>query len=219
MTLYLVPKEGTNLDVYDEYIWIEQTSSFEHLGTTAVDLTDYVKNTDYPKTSNGTNFAGVVKVSASTGINSTSAGYIFPVKATDSEILAKTQEYKVIVPKNLDYAVKTGVTTNTLELTDAEKLSARTWLGAVGFTEYASGSRAGVIRVDSSNYGTAMESGYLVAPAKTLEQYGNARANALIGKGTLDNVLTQYAKTQLITEADYNALATKDANTLYLIEE
>lgn len=59
MTLYLVPKEGTNNDVYDEYIWIEQTTSFEHLGTTAVDLTDYVKNTDYATTSNG----GVVKIS------------------------------------------------------------------------------------------------------------------------------------------------------------
>lgn len=46
MTLYLVPKEGTNNDVYDEYIWIEETASFEHLGTTAVDLTDYAKLTD-----------------------------------------------------------------------------------------------------------------------------------------------------------------------------
>lgn len=42
MTLYLVPKEGTDNDVYNEYIWIEQTSTFEFLGTTAVDLTDYL---------------------------------------------------------------------------------------------------------------------------------------------------------------------------------
>ena len=219
MTLYLVPKEGTNLDVYDEYIWIEQTSSFEHLGTTAVDLTDYVKNTDYPKTSNGTNFAGVVKVSASTGINSTSAGYIFPVKATDSEILAKSQEYKVIVPKNLDYAVKTGITTNTIELTDDEKASARTWLGAIGDTDYATASVAGVVKANNT-YGIRCPDGWLQAyEMNTQAQYDSLSRFAFIGKGTLDNVLTQYAKTQLITEADYNALATKDSNTLYLIEE
>jgi hypothetical protein len=38
-------------------------------------------------------------------------------------------------------------------------------------------------------------------------------------KSDLETALTQYSKTVLTTEADYNALATKDANTLYLIEE
>lgn len=33
------------------------------------------------------------------------------------------------------------------------------------------------------------------------------------------NVLTQYSKTVSITQADYDALETKDSNTLYLIEE
>ena len=46
MTLYLVSKGGESPDVYDEYIWIEQTSSFEHLGTTAVDLSDYYTKTE-----------------------------------------------------------------------------------------------------------------------------------------------------------------------------
>ena len=46
MTLYLVSKGGESPDVYDEYIWIEQTSSFEHLGSTAVDLTDYYTKTE-----------------------------------------------------------------------------------------------------------------------------------------------------------------------------
>ena len=46
MTLYLVPKGGESPDVYDEYIWIEQTSSFEHLGSTAVDLSDYYTKTE-----------------------------------------------------------------------------------------------------------------------------------------------------------------------------
>ena len=46
MTLYLVSKGGESPDIYDEYIWIEQTSSFEHLGSTAVDLSDYYTKTE-----------------------------------------------------------------------------------------------------------------------------------------------------------------------------
>ena len=130
MTLYLVPKEGTDNDVYNEYIWIEQTSSFEHLGTTAVDLTDYVKNTDY-------------------------------------------------------------ATSNT----------------------------GGVLRV-ASQYNTVISSsGYLTSSTIALDSYNTANVRAFIAKGTLDNVLTQYSKTVLTTEADYEALETKDSNTLYLIEE
>ena len=133
MTLYLVPKEGTNNDVYDEYIWIEQTSSFEHLGTTAVDLTDYIKNTDYA-----------------------------------------------------------GATT--------------------------AGS-AGIVKC-SSTFACGCTNGYIQAlNIPTLERYNNLSQYAFIGKATLQTALTQYSKTVLTTEADYDALATKDANTLYLIEE
>ena len=132
MTLYLVPKEGTNNDVYDEYIWIEQTESFEHLGTTAVDLTDYVKNTDYATTDK----AGVIKTTPS-------------------------------------YGLAVSSTTGTL-------------------------------------YGAT----------KSLALYNNANDVCVVCKGTLNNVLTQYKKiSDPMTEADYNALETKDANTLYLIEE
>lgn len=39
--IYLVPKDsaGKDNDVYDEYIWVD--SKFEHIGSTAVDLTGY----------------------------------------------------------------------------------------------------------------------------------------------------------------------------------
>lgn len=40
--IYLVPKDGTAPDVYDEYVWITATSTFELIGSTQVDLTDYV---------------------------------------------------------------------------------------------------------------------------------------------------------------------------------
>jgi hypothetical protein len=56
-TIYLVPKATAEQnDVYDEYIYV--SNSWEHIGSTEVDLTDYVKNTDYATYSKG----GVVKV-------------------------------------------------------------------------------------------------------------------------------------------------------------
>ena len=45
--LYLVAKEDSEEgDVYDEYVWIYSSSSYEHLGTTQVDLSDYPKKND-----------------------------------------------------------------------------------------------------------------------------------------------------------------------------
>ena len=43
--IYLVSRNGTGSDVYDEYIYIpgDPTGSFEKIGTTAVDLSGYVQ--------------------------------------------------------------------------------------------------------------------------------------------------------------------------------
>ena len=38
-TIYLVPKEGE--EGYDEYIWIDDDESFEEIGDTSIDLSDY----------------------------------------------------------------------------------------------------------------------------------------------------------------------------------
>lgn len=57
------------------------------------------------------------------------------VGAIDSEIEAKKNKYKPITPLYLDHAVKVGITTNTIELTDNEKNTARTWIGATD-TQY-----------------------------------------------------------------------------------
>ena len=74
---------------------------------------------------------GLVKLSSdSAGINLSSSGSLQLRRATDADIAAKTQLYRPIVPGNLDLAVKTGVTTNTITLTDAEKTAACTWIGA-----------------------------------------------------------------------------------------
>ena len=110
-TIYLVPKTGSTGDIYDEYLYIN--NSWELIGNTAVDLTNYVKKTDY-----------------------------------------------------------------------------------------ATNSTGGVIKTDTSTYGTAMYSGYLTGSTKTYAQYGSS-ANALfVSKGTLENVITG------------KELVNKDANNL-----
>lgn len=42
--LYLVPKKGSDKDIYNEYIWTG--ADYEFMGTTAVDLTDYYKKNE-----------------------------------------------------------------------------------------------------------------------------------------------------------------------------
>ena len=92
------------------------------------DLTNYVKNTDYATSSNH----GIIKVDLATGISTDSTGKAYIFKATDSLVTAKTNNYRPLVPSNIDLVVKTGITTNTIELTDEEKESAKDWLGISG---------------------------------------------------------------------------------------
>jgi hypothetical protein len=220
MVLYLVSKGGESPDVYDEYIWIEQTSSFEFLGTTAVDLTDYVKNTDYATSSVG----GVTKVDSSFGTQISSNGYIHAY--TENLTRYKQRNGNFVIGKGTlenikNDLVKRAVTENDIELTADEQTNARTWLNAVGKEDYATADNAGTIMVNSY-YGTQMlnKLGLIGASIRTLDLYNKSPESLFIGKGTLENVLTQYKKvSDPMTEEAYNALATKDSNTLYLIEE
>ena len=43
-TIYLISNSGTGTNIYDEYIWVN--NKFEKIGTTAVDLTNYIQSTD-----------------------------------------------------------------------------------------------------------------------------------------------------------------------------
>lgn len=62
--IYLVPHQGgVAPNIYDEYLWIASSSSFETIGSTQIDLSDYVKNTDYATTTKG----GTIKVDPSYG--------------------------------------------------------------------------------------------------------------------------------------------------------
>lgn len=124
--IYLLPAMNSQeQNLYDEYIYTND--AWEKIGSAAVevDLTDYVKNTDYATDKN----FGIVKASDTYGIGHNTAAGLYIRPANNNEINRKTDAYHPIVPTRLDYAVKVGVTTNTETLTDEEKAEAQSWLG------------------------------------------------------------------------------------------
>lgn len=79
-TIYLVPKTTSETnDAYDEYIYV--SNAWEHIGSTQVDLTNYVTNTDYATASVG----GVIKLGSSYGTSITSSGNLRTVVKTYEE--------------------------------------------------------------------------------------------------------------------------------------
>lgn len=135
---YFVPKpDGVDNDLYDEYMWID--GAWEYFGTKTieVDLTDYVKNTDFPDPKNFK--AGVVRVDNYYGFNvgqAGSAGVLLPLWASNAEIDSKSDR-RFINAKNFDYALAKSLTTNAETLTDAEKEIVQKWLGVTAATNEA----------------------------------------------------------------------------------
>ena len=95
----------------------EKAAALAWLG--AVGFTNYAQNGK----------AGVVDTRAAFGVNCDQWGRLQIVKAENADIDAKTHEYKPIVPKTLDYAVKKALTDCKIEWTEEEKTAARKLLG------------------------------------------------------------------------------------------
>lgn len=113
-----------------DYWW--DGESLQVLESEHPDLTEYVKNTDIATATN----PGVVKVNPSYGLDvTTPSNTLYVTKSSNSEIVAKINGYKPIVPATLDYAVKVGVTTNTIALTPEEQIAAKQWLGIVPISQ------------------------------------------------------------------------------------
>ena len=91
------------------------------------DANEYVKFTDYA----GNSKKGVVDVRAAFGMTVDQYGRIQTVKATDTEITEKTNEFHPLVSKNIDLIVKIGLTTNALTWSETDKQSARDLIGTL----------------------------------------------------------------------------------------
>ena len=170
--IYLVLTNNDSDDFYNEYITILKDSEYfwEKIGDTKIDLTDYVKNTDYANTSKG----GVVIVNNENGVGISENGVLQIVPATTAEIDDKTQERKPIVPNTLDYAIEKGLGANSLIWTDTEKLNARNTIGA-GTSNFSGDYN------DLTNKLTSINglSGGTISSAITVN--GNVNGNYLVG--------------------------------------
>lgn len=86
-------------------------------------------------------------------------------------------------------AINSGITQALVALISTNQTNIATILADyIKSTDYASSSKGGVIKSNSS-YGTGVSSGFLQAGTKTYDQYKNAYASLFISKGTLENVL------------------------------
>lgn len=146
-SIYLVPLEDPETpNIYEEYIWCivdTDTYGWEKIGTTDIDLSGYITDVQINSTSVvsggvanipivANNVAGVVVGDGGIrGINFFSSGNPYIVRAIDTEVTAKTSGFKPLTPINIDLAVKTGLTTNTLSFDSTEKGAACDLIGAV----------------------------------------------------------------------------------------
>ena len=115
--IYMIPKTNTeDANVFDEYLWVN--GAWEYIGSVQaqVDLGEYVKKTDLATKSGD---AGVVRVGSANGVYISNVGYLQTFPATNSDIDGRTQGYRPIVPKNLDYAVHSAIKTFITEMSNA----------------------------------------------------------------------------------------------------
>ena len=101
----LVNEYNTLIELQDEKGNVERhypiTKARNVIGAIGeTDLSSYVKNTDYATSTKG----GIIKVT-NRGV-AIKNGEIEIIKATEEQIDQKTANYTVIVPSNLDYAVR-----------------------------------------------------------------------------------------------------------------
>lgn len=168
--IYLLPDpESAEGNLFDEWIYVD--GKWEKLGSAVVqvDLTNYVKNTDFANSAK----AGVVRCENFNGVSvNSSNGGLLIFMAQNTDIDAKVQQYRPIVPANLDYAVKKGLADSKDAWTEEEKTAARDLIGATGATDYATTSKYGVVKLGLGG-GIYGNNGILYIHAASKEEINN----------------------------------------------
>lgn len=126
MVLYLVPKDGEAPDVYLEYIWLATTQSFELIGSTVVDLSDYYTKIE-------TNVLLDTKQPIGDYATNTALTEGLATKADDNNVLHKSPGEEIIQSNNTDgrkifqnglgLKSSNGVIDATMTITDAGTMS------------------------------------------------------------------------------------------------
>lgn len=160
--MYMVPSGGEHPNVYDEYLYVD--GNWEIVGNTAVDLTDYVKRTDYSTKST----AGVVRLTSTYATDMDTA--------EDGAIRAAVKTYTEYSNARNSMFIGKGTLENVI-----------TGKGLVSDTDYATESKGGTVKTARGVY---LENGELRASSISYDDYTAKTNQYFIGKGTLENVIT-----------------------------
>ena len=169
------PKE-TN--TYEEFIYVNGVWESLGVANVEIDLTDYVKKTDYAFDGE----AGLVRMHAagtyglSIYNNSSSWAHgmlkIEPAskgRIDNARVWTDQQYYPLVYGNAFEYAVMLAMTDPIhQEWTDDQKTAARTLLDAVGSANYATNSKAGLMKVGNGLY--ANNEGTVVVQRATDEE-------------------------------------------------
>lgn len=207
-TIYLVPKATAETnDVYDEYIYV--SNAWEHIGSTQADLTNY-----YTKT----------QVDEKVNFYDGSTTYT-TVQSTMERLITDFQgalDEKAYVSDVVD---KTSAQTITGIKTFNEKIVANN-IGTAYSTEIFN-IKAGTSTLLSVGSGTSIIRSNLVSnPSYNLGsssyKWNNLYLSGNISDGTNSVAVADIADKNnfvTLTQAEYDALVTKDPDTFYFIEE
>ncbi len=117
-------KDGANFAVQPKYNGVAMPTDVQ------IDSTSIVSGgvANIPKAA--VNVFGVGKINTNYGINVQTDGTFSTVAAGEQQLINKTNSFQMIVPANLNIAIREGLGNNSLTWTDAYKTSARNTIGA-----------------------------------------------------------------------------------------
>ena len=189
-----------------------------------IDMTDYVKKTDYPKQNeDNSNIAGVVKTrtddSWGKGIEVDSNGFIQVHAANKGDISNKTQEHRPITPKHLDHAVKEGLVNTTVDWAETEKGKVRELLGLTqASTEEIVQKQNYTKPITPNTLDFAIKQG-LIDNNQSWSEYEKRDARTLIGAASIESLAKKLSKDDCITAISLkpNTYLEVEPSTLYIL--
>ena len=155
--IYMKPSgnpEETN--TYEEFIYVNGVWESLGVANVEIDLTDYVKKTDYAlngeagvfKTLGNGNYGLWVNPDGSVKLKPATKGNV-----DSARVWTDQQYYPLVYGNAFEYAVMLAMTDPIhQEWTDDQKTAARTLLDAVGSADYATNSKAGLMKVGNGLY-------------------------------------------------------------------
>lgn len=156
--IYLIPSPNQTIDnIYDEWIYVD--NKWELIGTTQVDLTDYVKNTDYASSTKG----GVVKFGNSYGTTILANGVLAGTTRT-YEQYDEGSNYMLIGKGTLENVIEGKELTNKDYVdVEVEKLDNR--IDEIELTKFPNAIIHGTPTINQGQISNFSQENYLSLPA------------------------------------------------------